>query len=80
MGAFDHSIHSRGEEIDFILVKSPPFAHRGVATWGKYIDRCILNLSTEGSCYHSILPNIFNVEATIFIKLKVAVQIMKVCY
>ena len=30
IGAFDHSISSRGETFDFILVKSLPFAHRAV--------------------------------------------------
>ena len=30
MGAFDHSIRFRGEAFDFMLVKSPPFARRGI--------------------------------------------------
>ena len=53
MGAFEHSIRSKGEAVGFILTKSPPFA-RGVVP-GQYVDRCITGYVSTSKSHNTYM-------------------------
>ena len=58
MGAFDHSICSREEVFDFMLVKSPPLARGGRrGTWGNtLIGTLSSSLQPHASASCSLIP------------------------